>query len=193
MKYIITLVLILSCKLLIAQDVEKQFFDFNASEENGTKLANIKDGEKILPLVSALSAKKQAVYYYVMASLYEKAKNLEKASVFYQNTLRIEPNYYISHLALAYIYSNQANDLAQKINSETSNKVLRDKYINEYKSALKKSLPHFEKAQACDPNEQVLISIKRIYESLKDSATFNSLELRLKELSKNCVDVLVVD
>ena len=80
-----------------------------------------------------------------------------------------------------------------KVNSEKNNLELRNKYINEYKTVLKKSLPHFEKAMACDPNDQVMVSIKNVYAALKDTESIKSLDDRLAILKGECLDFLSED
>jgi hypothetical protein len=87
----------------------------------------------------------------------------------------------------------QANPIARQLNEATTNPPLREKYWKEYQEKIRKALPHLEKALACDPNDQVLESIKLGYKALKDEAPFISLESRLEGLRENCVTVLKED
>jgi hypothetical protein len=107
--------------------------------------------------------------------------------------LKLEPDFYVPHLALGYLLLAQANPIARQLNEVKDNPELRAKYLKEYQEKLRKALPHLEKALACDPNDQVLESIKWSYQALKDQASFNSLETRLQLLRKNCVTVLKED
>ena len=80
-----------------------------------------------------------------------------------------------------------------KINNEKINLPLKGKHKAEYKAMLKKALPNFEKAMACDPNNQFSASIKNIFGTLKDNNSVNSLVAKLAVLSKECVDFLSED
>ena len=193
MKYFAALLLILLCKTTFSQDLVENYYDFGGSITEGRESDAFVLADKILPLTSALSPKRQAIFYYQLAGLHEIRKNTEKAIDFYERSLKLEPNYYVPHMALGYLYVSKVNIPVIKMNAEKNNAILREKYVTEYKSLLRKALPHFEKAMACDPNDQVLASIKNEYNSLKDPASFNSLDSRLNELKKECVTVLVED
>ena len=190
MKYLSTILFLLLCKSAFSQDIVEQFREFNGfitvgSEGNALALA-----EKIIPGVSGLSVRKQAIFYYNLGNLHESRKNTEQAIDFYERSLKLEPNYYVPHLALGYLYLKKANILVPKINGERSNMVLHKQYLSEYSAWMRKARPHLEKALACDPNEQVLSTIKSIYKSLKDDSAIISLDLRLKSLENDCVSVL---
>lgn len=191
MKYFAALLLTLLCKTTFSQDLIENYYDFGGAITEGRKSDALVLADKILPLTSSLSPKRRAIFYYQLAGLHEIRKNTEQAIDFYERSLKLEPNYYVPHLALGYLYVSKVNILVVKINAEKINALLREKYVKEYKSFLRKALPHFEKAMACDSNDQVLASIKNAYGSLKDPASFNSLDSRLNELKKECVTVLV--
>lgn len=59
-----------------------------------------------------------------------------------------------------------------------------------YNINVKKALPHLEKAQACDPSDDTLAIIKSLYKSINDTDGLSTLDSRLKQLSKNCIDIL---
>jgi hypothetical protein len=44
---------------------------------------------------------------------------------------------------------------------------------------IKKALPHLEKAQACDPDDQTLNLIKLLYRNIKDQHGIDTLPARL--------------
>jgi len=77
-----------------------------------------------------------------------------------------------------------------KLNATANDKALNEQLAIAYTAAVKKALPHLEKAQACDPSDETLAIIKTLYKNIKDSQGLSSLDSRLKELSKNCIDIL---
>ena len=68
-----------------------------------------------------------------------------------------------------------------------------EKLPPQYKQFLVKALPHLEKAQACDPNEDTLIALQYIYQSLKTPEKITTLDNRLKALSVNCISLIKDD
>ena len=193
MKLFIFLSLVFLHQISFAQDVSEQYLIFNDSLKTGGEKDVIALGEKLLPEIPKFSKAKQARFYYKMGFMHENIKEPEKALNYYLKSLEFEPNYYVIHMAIGYIYSDQANLLVPKINASKGNKPLYDRYIANYKSILRKSLPHFEKAMACDPNDQILQTIAKTYELLKDKTAMTSLNARLDELKKQCVDILIDD
>ena len=193
MKYLTTLFLIFIFKSAFSQELIDNYYEFGGAITEGREKAALSYAEKILPEVSTLSGRRQAIFYYKLAGLHESRKNTDKAIEYYERTLKLEPDYYVPHMALGYLYVGKANLLVGQINAEKSNVPLREKYISEYKSYFRKAVPYFEKAMACDPNDQVLASIKNAYDSLKDRASFKTLDSRLKVLEKSCVNLLTED
>ena len=193
MKLFIFLSLVFLHQISFAQDVSEQYLIFNDSLKTGGEKAVIALGEKLIPEISKFSKAKQAKFYYKMGFMHENIKDPDQALKYYLKSLEFEPNYEVIHLALGYIYLSQANLLVSKINASKGNKVLYDKYIVKYKAILRKSLPYFEKAMACDPNDQVMQTITKTYELLKDRTALVTLNSRLDELKKQCVDILLSD
>lgn len=193
MKHIAIILLILFSKPAISQTPEDQYYDFSLhlSEGNAEKAMSI--AEKLIPSASVLKKKQQAIFYFKLGRLYEDSKNGQKAIIFYQKSLALEPDYYVPHLALGYLYLGNANVVATKLKVEKTNTSVHQRYMTEYKGILRQAVPHLEKAMACDPNEQVLNSIKNIYLALDDATGFKSLDSRIDELNKNCVTVLTED
>ena len=190
MKQLVTLLLILFCKAALSQDVVDHYYNFGGAITEGRESTALALAEKILPESSSLSEKQQAIFFYKLAGLFENLKNTEQAINYYQKSLKIEPDYYVPHMALGYLYLSQANLLANQINGEKKDIVLQKKYVTAYNAKLKQALPHLEKAMACDPNDQVLSSINFAYKALKDPLSLNSLNSRLDELKKRCITLL---
>lgn len=193
MKFFIVLSFVFLHQMAFSQDISEQYFVFSLNNLGGEQIKAITLGEKLLPEISKLSKAKQAKFYFKMGFMHENIKDTEKALAYYLKSLESEPNYEVIHLAVGYIYINQANLLVSKINASKSNKALYNKYIELYKAILRKSIPYLEKAMACDPNDQVLTAITKTYELLKDKTALASLNLRLNELKKQCVDILIDD
>lgn len=192
MKYTFTLVLIFFGSAAFSQDLVDNYYEFGGALTEGRESAAVMLAEKILPEVSSLSEKRQAIFYYKLAGLHENMRNADQAILFYEKTLKLEPDYYVPHMALGYLYISKANQMVPKLNAE-KDKLARDNFIREYNSNMRKAIPFLEKAMACDPNEQLLASIKNAYDSLKDAAGFSGLDQRLKGLEKNCVTLLKED
>ena len=190
MKRLVTLLLILFCKTAMSQDVVDHYYNFGGAITEGKESSALMLAEKILPESSLLSAKQQAIFFYKLAGLFENLKNTEQAINYYKRSLEIEPNYYVPHMALGYLYLSQANLLANQINDEKKDAVLQKKYVGAYNNKLKQALPHLEKAMACDPNDQVLSSINFAYKAFNDTVSLHSLNSRLRELEKGCVTLL---
>ena len=190
MRQIFTLLLILFCQTAMSQDVVDNYYNFGGAITEGRESSALMLAEKILPETSSLTEKQRAIFFYKLAGLFENLKNIEQAISYYQKSLEIEPDYYVPHMALGYLYLGQADLLAKQINEETKDIVLQKQYVSAYNAKLKQALPHLEKAMACEPNNQVLSSINFAYTALKDTVSFNSLKSRLKELEKGCITLL---
>jgi len=102
------------------------------------------------------------------------------AIMYYNRVVAAQPNYYVAHRALGYLY-------IKDISGKPANEVVVDAaYIDK----IKKALPHLEKAQACDPDDQTLNLIKLLYRNIKDQHGIDTLPARLAQLKKNCEDLL---
>lgn len=193
MKYIALILFIFLSNTAISQTSVDQYYDFSLHLSEGDAEKAMVIAEKLIPSAGSLSKKQQAIFYFKLGRLYEDSKNATKAITFYQKSLALEPNYYVPHLALGHLYLSSANAIGAKIKAEKANSNVHQRYMTEYKGILKRALPHLEKAMACDPNDQVLASIKNAYLALDDLSTFKSLDSRIDELNKNCVTVLTED
>lgn len=181
------------CGRAIGQNIVNQYDDFGGAITNGNEQQALFLARQLLPEITTLTTRQQAIFYYKLAGLYESLKNNDNAIEFYERSLKLEPDFYVPHLALGYLFLEQANGIVGQMNDKTNDPQLRQKYLKAYQDKLRKALPHLEKALACDPNDQVLESIKLSYKALKDEASFISLESRLEGLRKNCVTVLKED
>ena len=174
MKHIIIIIFTFLCKTAICQTPEDQYYDFSLHLSEGDAEKAMTIAEKLVPSSTSLTKKQQAIFYFKLARLYEDRKNAQQAISFYERSLKLEPNYYVPHLALGHLYLDHARIISAKAKAEKPSPSTRQRYQTEYKAALRKAIPHLEKAMACDPNDHVLASIKNAYLALDDQSTFNS-------------------
>ncbi|MEO8885253.1 MAG: hypothetical protein ABI367_04260 [Mucilaginibacter sp.] len=163
--------------------VYDQYLDFNLARFQNESSKALLIGESLLPNVAKLPAKSQVLYYNGLAKLYEDSSQPDKAITYYELVVAAQPDYYVPHRALGYLYNEKAKEIYKQIQAGKGDAVA-------YKAAVMKALPHLEKAQACDPSDETLTLIKFLYNSIKDTAGLTSLPARLAVLGKNCVTVL---
>lgn len=169
-----------------ADAVYDKYVDFNLKRFVGQEGVALKMGEALLPDVKELPAKSQISFYNGLAKLYEDDEQTSEAIPLYEKVLVAEPDFYVAHRALGYLYLQPTDELFAKMQTDPGDTESAEKY----KTAVRKALPHLEKAQACDPTNETLALIKKLYTNLHDDAALQSLNTRLAALSKNCLDIL---
>jgi tetratricopeptide (TPR) repeat protein len=169
-----------------ADQVYDQYIDFNMARSDKNYPKSFLIGESLLPQANKLPPKAKTILFYSMAKLYEDSGNTDKAITYYEKVTAAAPDYYVPHLALGYIYFNKFGDFSRKLQTVK----IDAKLMADYKAIALKALPHLEKAEACEHNEETLDMIKTLYTAIKDTAGLNSLKSRLAALSKNCVTLL---
>lgn len=172
-----------------ADAVFDQYLDFNYARLKQENQNALTLGEKILPNAALLPAKSRIGFYNGLAKIYEDAGQVDKAIGYYEIVEKAEPDFYVVHRALGYLYLTPANDLFAKLNA-TTDKATKNALTTQYNALVRKALPHLEKAQACDPSDETLSLIKSLYTNMKDGAVLKGLDGRLKALGKNCLDIL---
>ncbi len=166
------------------------YLDFNkAQSENQTAKAFLK-ADSILRSTEKLPAKAEISFFGRLAKLYEDQHQPEKAILYNEKVVAAVPDYYVSHRALGYLYLLPMNALAEKINHFKGNRTAYEKYKAQYFKLIKTALPHLEKAEACDHDEQTLNLIKSLYQKLNDAPGLASLDKRLNLLKAHCIDLL---
>ncbi|RYE22990.1 MAG: hypothetical protein EOP42_23785 [Sphingobacteriaceae bacterium] len=166
------------------------YLDFNkAQSENQTAKAFLK-ADSILNSSEKLPAKAATSFYARLAKLYEDQHQPEKSIIYNEKVVAAEPDYYVSHRALGYLYLLPMDDLVAKINASKKNPADYEKYKQQYFKLIKTALPHLEKAEACDHDEQTLTLIKNLYEKLNDRQSLSTLPKRLSLLKVHCIDLL---
>ncbi|RZA04119.1 MAG: hypothetical protein EOP47_00145 [Sphingobacteriaceae bacterium] len=172
-----------------ADQVYDQYLDFNMARLKSESGKAMLIGESLLPNVAKLPAKSQITYYAGLAKVYEDSSQPEKALTYYEMVTKAEPDYYVAHRALGYLYYEQASAVYDKM-KVTNDAAALASLTAVYKPKVLKALPHLEKAQACDPTAETLTLINFLYNSIKDKKGLDALDGKLKTLSTNCMSVL---
>jgi tetratricopeptide (TPR) repeat protein len=163
-----------------ADEVYEKYTDFNLAMLQNEHDKALDLGQQILPDTAKLNSKVRVSFYNGLAKLYEDDSQSVKAIEYYNRVASAQPDYYVAHRALGYLY-------IKDISGKPANEIVIDAaYINK----AKKALPHLEKAQACDPDDDTLNLIKTLYRNIKDDKDLSSLPERLNQLKKNCIDIL---
>ena len=177
-------------KAQTAEEVYNSYLDFNLARLEGRTENALDLGEKLMPNADKLTDKAKISFYYSLGNLYENDSQSIKALPLYEKVAAAVPNYYVVQRALGYMYMKQVEDIATKLNAAKTNAAENKRLTDLYAIAVKKALPHLEKAQACDPDKDTLTLIKMLYKNIKDDNGLNTLNSRLATMAKNCVDLL---
>ena len=173
-----------------ADTVYNRYLDFNLARFQGEEDKVLALGERVLPDAEKLPEKARINFYFSIGKVYEDNDQPAKAVIYYEKVTAAVPNYYVVHRALGYLYLDDVKAIEKKLNEATSDAALNKSLTEAYYKAVKKALPHLEKAQACDPSEETLAIIQILYKNIKDLPGLNSLNDRLKQLSTKCIDIL---
>jgi tetratricopeptide (TPR) repeat protein len=147
-------------------------------------------GENLLPNADKLPEKARINFYFSVGKMYEDNDQYKKALPYYEKVAAAVPDYYVVHRALGYLYLENVKEIEGKLNASANDTTLNKQLTIAYNNAVRKALPHLEKAQACDPSDETLAIIKMLYKNIKDAKGLSTLDVHLKELGKNCVDIL---
>ena len=189
--YLLILILfsiVFASKAQTAGEVYDDYLDFNLARFQGEKDKISDLGEKIIPNAAKLPDKARVNFYCSIAKVYEDENQAIKAIFYYEKVVEAEPKYYVAHRALGYLYLAKAKEIEASLNNSATNK---DVKLNEdYLLTVNKALPHLEKAQACEPDENTLKEIKLLYKNIDDTERLKNLPDKLLFLSKDCIDIL---
>jgi tetratricopeptide (TPR) repeat protein len=180
----------LSSKAQTTDTLFNKLADFDLARFNSDELGAIRIGEGILPDTAKLTPKVRISFFDRMAKLYEDDEQDAKALIYYEKVAAAEPNYYVAQRALGYLYDDVAEEIHLKLYQTNRGDPAYKTLFDSYKKEVLKALPHLEKAQACDPTDDTLDLIKTLYQNIHDGQGLNSLNDRLTDLSKNCIDIL---
>ncbi len=179
-----------SLKAQIPDTLFSKLADFDLARFNNDVYGAMRIGEGIMKDTSKLPLKTRTSFFDRMAKLYEDDEQDAKALLFYEKVAAAEPNYYVAQRALGYLYDKEAEEFHLKLYQTKKDDPAYKTLFNSYKQGVLKALPHLEKAQACDPDDDTLDLIRTLYQNIHDIAGLNSLNDRLISLKKNCIDIL---
>ncbi|SOD11239.1 hypothetical protein [Pedobacter xixiisoli] len=193
-KNILTLCLLMgSCIIVNAQKSAKEnYHDFTVYRTTKGSDALIKKVSALLEQKDELTGKQLANVEYHLGRMYEEVGDSDNALLHYTESIKGEPNYVVIHRAMGFIYLNKTKVFVKQMNeaSAAKNVIANSKAFEKYKAMVQKALPHLEKYQACEPDEQTLTIITNLYKSIKEQQAIATLSARLKPLAENCVSLL---
>lgn len=174
------------------QNIKDAYFDFTISRNVKGSEKSIEKTKKILLRSNELSVKQRANVTYHLGRMYEDVGQPDSAIVYYGQSLKGEPNYSVVHRALAFIYLDKSKVFVGQLNAanQAKNADARAKAFKQYKAMVQNALPHLEKYQACEVDEETLVMITSLYKNIKEEQSIVSLPSRLKALSGTCVSLL---
>jgi tetratricopeptide (TPR) repeat protein len=164
--------------------------DFDLARFNNDQGEAIRIAESILPDTAKIAPKTRTSFFARLAKLYDDDDQDAKAIIYYQKVIATTPDYYLAQRALGYLYDEAAEEIHLKLYITKSDDPQYQALFNSYKAGVLKALPHLEKAQACDPNDDTLDLIRILYQNIHNDQGLNSLGSRLKNSAKNCIDIL---
>jgi tetratricopeptide (TPR) repeat protein len=170
--------------------VYNQYLDFNEAQFKNQPNIALQKADSILSSSEKLPAKAQIIFNRGLAKLYEDQNQPEKAIMYNEKVIAAVPDYFVSHRALGYLYLLPTNQLIAEMEKAKNSANEHQKYQQQYFTMLKKALPHLEKAEACDHDDETLNLIKNLYQKLNDKAGLTGLDGRLKQLKTHCIDLL---
>lgn len=176
-----------------SKPIADAYYDFKVAKS--TKKGDqqtLTDILKLLKRSNELTPGQIANLEYHAGGAYEEMGQPDQAIPHYENSLKAEPNYFVIHRALGFIYLTKTKPLVAQMNEANQSKdaAANAKAFAEYKVLVKKAIPYLEKYQACDPDDETLSIIVNLYKSIKDTTNIASLTERLKALGVKCVSLL---
>jgi tetratricopeptide (TPR) repeat protein len=193
-KFFLFILLFIAAFSTCAQTADSTLYnklgDFDLARLYNDNGKALRIGEEILPDTAKLTSKAKISFFGRLAKLYEDDEQTAKAIIYYKKVIAAVPDYYVAQRTLGYLADSAAELIHLKLfrlkRDDPSYKTLFD----QYKKEVLKALPHLEKGQACDPNDDDLDMIRTLYQNIHDDEGLKTLSDRLAVLSKNCVDIL---
>jgi tetratricopeptide (TPR) repeat protein len=179
---IILLIAVTSAYAQTAEDTYNKYLDFNLARLQGEQDKAMELSRQIMQDTAKLAAKVKINFFNSLAKLYEDDGQSVNAIPLYERVVAADPDYYVAHRALGYLYLKNLPDADKPLNNPSTD--------IEYIKAVKKALPQLEKAQACDADDNTLTLIKILYKNIGDDTGLSGLDKRLKVLKGRCEDIL---
>ncbi len=185
--------LVVGCAVATAQKSTKDdYHDFTVYRTTKGNEIDINKIKALLAQKDQLTVKQLANVEYHLGRMYEEIGKPDDALLHYTESIKGEPNYSVIHRAMGFIYLNKTKPFVKQMNEASAAKIVvaNTKAFESYKAMVRKALPHLEKYQACEPDEDTLMIITNLYKSIKEQQLFATLPERLKVLAQNCVSLL---
>lgn len=193
-KYLLLLFFGLSSVLAKAQVTDTVLLnhmgDFDLATLNGDSYGALQMGEKILPDTAKMTPGIRTNFFAKLAKAYDDIDQDSTAIIYYQKVDAAAPNYFVAQRALGLLYNETAENIQLKLYITPKDNPDYKSQFTKYEKAVRKALPHLEKAQACDPDDDTLDLIKTLYRNVNDDAGYSAFNKRIPDLSKKCVDLL---
>ncbi|WP_162796031.1 tetratricopeptide repeat protein [Pedobacter nanyangensis] len=193
MKKMLTLCVLLGTAFAVnAQNAKEGYQDFTVYRTTKGDAEHIAKMKKLLQQQEQLSPKQVTNLQYHLGRMHEEIGDAESALVYYEQSLKGEANYTVLRRALGFIYLGKTKPFVKQMNeaSAAKNATANANAFSKYKEMVLKALPHLEKYQACEPDEETLTIITNLYKSIKDQQSIASLPSRLKTMEGSCVTLL---
>lgn len=189
----LTLYVLLGAAFVVkAQNTNQGYHDFTVYRTTKGSAASIAKMKTLLQRQDQLSPKQVTNLQYHLGRMHEEVGDAENALLYYEQSLKGEGNYTVLRRALGFIYLNKTKAYVKQMNeaSAAKNATANANAFSKYKEMVLKALPHLEKYQACEPDEETLNIITNLYKSIKDQQSIASLPNRLKTMEGTCVTLL---
>jgi len=170
--------------------VYNRYLDFNLARLQGDQDKVLELGEALIPDTGKLPQKARINFFFSAGKMYEDNDQPDKALTYYEKVAAAVPYYYVVHRALGYLYLDKLKATERQLNAPANDAGTNARLFADYTRAARIVLAHLEKAQACDHSDDTLAIIKLLYKNIKDTQGLSTLDGRLKQLNKNCIDIL---
>lgn len=175
-------------------DLADQYMEFKIarSTNSQTELTKTKATE-LLKHASELNTTQVASLNLAIGRAWETEGRITAAVPYYEAVIKLVPGYYVPYRALAYYNLKKCDTLGKAISESVR---LKDPAMNKaalqaYTTQAKKTIAYFEKALACDTDDDTSRDIlASLYKSIKEPDLMTTLPTRLKALSADCITLL---
>jgi tetratricopeptide (TPR) repeat protein len=185
--------LFFSITMVNAQDIKDLYFNYMTTRMNESQnKKTISTALALLNRSSELNEKQLANINFHLGRIYASTGSSEKAITHYEASLKLVPDYYVTHNALGFLHLKKCDTLGKAVSesAKLKNVALNEKTYKAYKLQVDKTIPYFEKSQACDADERTMSILNSLYKSTKNTAALATLPKRLAVLGKTCVTLL---
>ena len=143
----------LSLFAVAQKSIQDTYRDFTIYRTTKGNTADVIRTKALLALESQLTPKQLTNVLYHLGRMHEEIGDVENAASYYEKSLKGEPNYYVTHRALGFIYLKQSTAFVKLMNeaSVAKNTLANAKAFDQYKSKVQKALVHLENIKHVSP------------------------------------------